>query len=123
MSAPAITIKSWRTASAAASLMTERGVKRLPVLRAGQLVGIISRADLVRAFARPDAEIEEDIRREVMLRSLEMSGSGIDVQVRGGEVTLGGEVETELLAELLPEEIQRVPGVVRVHSEVRTRRR
>jgi osmotically-inducible protein OsmY len=57
-----------------------------------------------------------------MLRSLEMSGSGIDVQVRGGEVTLGGEVETELLAELLPEEIQRVPGVVRVHSEVRTRR-
>lgn len=122
MSAPAITIKSWRTASAAASLMTERGVKRLPVLRAGQLVGIISRADLVRAFARPDAEIEDDIRREVMLRSLEMPASGIDVQVRGGEVTLGGEVETELLAELLPVEIQRVPGVVRVHSEVTTRR-
>ena len=122
MSAPAITIKSWRTASAAASLMTERGVKRLPVLRAGQLVGIISRADLVRAFARPDAEIEEDIRREVMLRSLEMSASGIDVLVRAGEVTLRGEVETELLAELLPQEIQRVPGVVRVQSEVTTRR-
>lgn len=122
MSAPAITIKSWRTTSAAASLMTERGVKRLPVLRAGELVGIISRADLVRAFARPDSEIEQDIRREVMLRSLEMSDSGIDIDVHGGEVTLRGEVETDLLAELLPQEIQRVPGVVRVQADITTRR-
>lgn len=34
-----------------ARLLTQRGIKRVPVLRAGQLVGIISRADLVRALA------------------------------------------------------------------------
>jgi CBS domain-containing protein len=37
---------------AVARLMTERKVKRLPVLRDGKLVGIVARADLVRAFAR-----------------------------------------------------------------------
>jgi CBS domain-containing protein len=35
-----------------ARLMTEKNVNRLPVLNAGKLVGIVARADLVRAFAR-----------------------------------------------------------------------
>jgi len=35
----------------ACRLMEERGFKRLPVLRGGKLVGIIARADLVRALA------------------------------------------------------------------------
>ena len=35
-----------------ARLMVDRGVKRVPVLRDGHLVGIVSRADLVRAIAR-----------------------------------------------------------------------
>jgi CBS domain-containing protein len=118
MSTPAVTIEPWRSASAAASLMLERSVKRLPVLKEGKLVGIVSRGDLVRAFARPDTEIEDDIRREVILHLLWMSPDDIDVEVRGGMVKLRGEVETRLLAELLPEEIQRVPGVVRVHSEL-----
>jgi CBS domain-containing protein len=39
-----------------AELMIKHGVKRLPVLRDGKLVGIVSRADLVAAIARsPDA--------------------------------------------------------------------
>lgn len=118
MSTPAVTIEPWRSASAAAGLMLERSAKRLPVLEAGKLVGIVSRGDLVRAFARPDAEIEDDIRREVMLHLLWMSPDEIDIEVRGGEVTLRGEVETELLARLLPEEIERVPGVVGVRSKL-----
>lgn len=35
-----------------ADLMTEKSVKRLPILRAGKLVGIVSRADLIKALAR-----------------------------------------------------------------------
>jgi len=34
-----------------ARIITEKGIKRLPVLRNGKVVGVVSRADLVRAFA------------------------------------------------------------------------
>lgn len=41
-----------------ASLMHTRGIKRVPVIRDGKLVGIVSRADLVRALAQKLSEIE-----------------------------------------------------------------
>lgn len=41
----------------AARLMLGSGVKRLPVVEQGRLAGIVTRADLMRALARPDAEI------------------------------------------------------------------
>jgi CBS domain-containing protein len=38
-----------------AELMVSRGVRRLPILRGGRVVGIVSRADMVRAIAREPA--------------------------------------------------------------------
>lgn len=48
-------------AADAAKVMLGASVNRLPVVDAGRLVGIVTRADLVRAFVRPDAEIAKDI--------------------------------------------------------------
>jgi CBS domain-containing protein len=121
MSAPAVTIESWRSPASAAGLMLEHGVKRLPVLKHGELVGIVSRADLVRAFTRSDAEIEREIREDVILGAFWMSPNDIDVQVEDGEVTLTGRVEAPLVAEILPEQVQRVPGVLSVRAELATR--
>jgi CBS domain-containing protein len=121
MSSPAVTVEPWRSAAAAAALMTDRGVNRLPVVDHARLVGIVTRADLVRAFARADDAIERDIRDEVILRSFWMSPDGIRVRVRDGAVTLAGEVENELVAETLPREAQRVPGVISVRSELTVR--
>src|SRR5215208_4850606 len=55
MTSPAVTIDAWRSVAAAASLMGEHGVNRLPVLEDGHLVGIVTRNDIVRAFTRGDA--------------------------------------------------------------------
>ena len=118
MTSPAITIESWRTAADAAALMLDRGVHRLPVLKDGRLVGIVTRADLVSAFARSDQEIALDIREDVLLRSYWITPGTVDVTVRNGEVTLKGTVESDLLTQLLPESVQRVPGVVRVKSRL-----
>lgn len=53
MSSPAITVLADQTADVAAQRMEEHGVKRLPVVDdMGRLVGIVSRSDLVRAYAR-----------------------------------------------------------------------
>ena len=70
MTAPAVTIGPDRRVAEAAALMIARKVNRLPVVDAGRLVGIVTRADLVRAFVRSDAELAETIRDEVLLHIL-----------------------------------------------------
>jgi len=120
MTAPAMTISPDRPVSEAASVMVEENVKRLPVVDgAGTLVGIVTRSDLVRAFVRSDEEIAREIRDDVIRRSLWIEPEKIDVVVERGEVRLVGEVESRADAELIPEFIQRVPGVVSVLSKLR----
>lgn len=119
MTSPAVTIGAHAFVAEAARTMLDRGVKRLPVLENGVLVGIVSRSDLVRAFARPDEEIEREIRDDVLIRSHWISPATLDVHVHGGRVVLRGAVETRELAESVRYFVQRVPGVVSVDSRIR----
>ena len=119
MTAPALAIGPTRPLTKAASMMLDEGVKRLPVIdEAGNLVGIVTRADLVRAFVRPDSAIKQEIREDVIRRSLWIEPDLIEVEVHSGEVRLAGQVETKAEAELVPEFVQRVPGVVSVLSKL-----
>jgi CBS domain-containing protein len=118
MTAPAIAIEPGRPVSEAARTMIDRGVNRLPVVADGVLVGIVTRADLVRTFQRSDAEILDEIRGEVLVRTLWIDPEPITVEVDRGEVKLAGEVETRTTAELLAAFVRRVPGVVSVESEL-----
>jgi CBS domain-containing protein len=118
MSSPAITIAPYESVSAAARLMTEHGVNRLPVVQDEKLVGIVTRADLVRAFSRPDAEVEAEIREEVLARTMWVAAGSVDVHVERGTVTLTGSLDRRSDAELLERLARRVPGVVTVASSV-----
>jgi len=51
MSAPAYTVSEDAPLEEIAALLTEKKIKRVPVVREGKLVGIVSRADVVRALA------------------------------------------------------------------------
>ena len=122
MSAPAITITATSQAAAAARSMVEHGVNRLPVLDwDGNLVGIVTRADLVRAFIRSDEQIAVEIREDVLHRVLWVEPGRIEVAVRDGDVTLSGELETSADVAVLERLVEKVPGVVSVRSNV-TRR-
>ena len=116
MSTPAITASARWSVPDAADVMLDHGVNRLPVLADDKLVGIITRHDLVRAFARPDAEIERDIRDEAF-RGLALPEQ-IRIDVREGAVSLRGEVESTYDAEAVPRIVRRIPGVVDVDSEL-----
>ena len=119
MSSPAITVESYRAAAAAARTMLEEGVNRLPVVNYhGKLVGIVTRADLVRAFVRSDVEIATEIREDILNRVLWVGPEAVQVAVAAGEVTLTGKLETKWDVGVLEELAARVPGVVGVKSSV-----
>lgn len=118
MTTPAITVGRTRSGAAAATLMTEHRVKRLPVIEDGRLVGIVTRSDLVRAFARSDEEIERDIRENILVRDLWLRPDDVGVVVDHGRVTLTGVVDSKVAARLLTDEVEAVPGVTSVHSDV-----
>jgi len=119
MGSPAITVEARETVAEAARLMTERGIKRLPVVDDdGALIGIVTRTDLVRAFSRSDEEIEREIR-EMLLEALWLDEPGLHVRVERGEVRLAGKMRRRSDAEVLARLTRRVPGVVDVHSTLR----
>jgi CBS domain-containing protein len=73
MTAPAITIRPERRVAEAAALMLDRSVSRLPVVdHHGKLLGVVTRAGLVRAFVRED---ERSSRRSASTRSCARFGT------------------------------------------------
>ena len=115
MTAPALTVGADRRVDAAAAVMLDRSVNRLPVVdRDGSLVGIVTRADLVRAFVHSDEQIEREIRDEVLLHELWLDPAEFELAVAGGEVRIGGRIHTDEERELLVRRIRLVPGVVSV---------
>lgn len=119
MTAPAITIAPNRSVAFAAQLMLDKQVNRLPVVDAqGNLVGIVTRADLVRAFARTDDEIAREIREEVLRTSLWTDPGAVEVDVLDGAVSLTGQLDRKSEVATLVALTARVPGVVSVQSDV-----
>jgi len=114
MTIPPVTIEPQRSVGEAAELMVKRSVNRLPVVRDGKLVGIVTRADLVRAFVRTDEEIEHEIREEVLLQTLWIDSRGLRISVRNGHVVLDGVLERRTEVDLVSAYVARVPGVVAV---------
>ena len=103
----------------AARKMTELGVKRLPVVTPdGTLEGIISRADVMGAFARPDSELRSEVYDDVALGILQLHDADLEVDVTDGAVSLSGAVPTRSEARLLEELANRVEGVVSVTSDL-----
>jgi CBS domain-containing protein len=118
MTAPAVTIEPGRRIIEAAAIMTARGLNRLPVVEDGRLVGIVTRADLVRAYVSSDDELVRTIREEVLLRTLWLDPVPFDVQVADGVASIRGRVERRSTAEMIERAVTLVPGIVDVNAAI-----
>ncbi|MGW3951290.1 CBS domain-containing protein [Streptomyces sp. NPDC004752] len=114
MSSPAITVRADATLAEAARVMARARVKRLPVVDDLQLLqGVVSRADLLKVFLREDADIAEEVRREIV-SYLFPPPSTVEVEVRDGVVTLSGTVRDSSLLPVAARLVRAVEGVVDV---------
>ncbi len=118
MSSPVFSVEADRPLRDAADRMIASGVKRLPVLDAGRLVGIVTRSDLVRAYLHMDEEIEETIRGEVLRHTMWLDPSRFRIRVEEGHVTIRGNVDRRSTATIVTKLIGLVDGVADVTSDL-----
>ncbi len=96
-------------------LMISYDVNRLPIVESNRVIGIVTRADLLRTLARPDAAVTEDAQWR-LLHDLWIDPSGLTVTTQKGIVTITGEVGTRSEAELVKHWIAHMEGVVDVDT-------
>ncbi|RZF28984.1 CBS domain-containing protein [Paraburkholderia sp. UYCP14C] len=127
MSAPAFTVDHAAPLTEVAELLGRKHIKRLPVLRDGKLVGIVSRSNLVRALAscapeQLDAQPSDEQIRDAIAKDLDghrwaMASDGLIVTK--GVVHCWGVARSEKERKAILAAAARVPGVkeVRDHME------
>jgi len=120
MTIPVITIGPDATLGEAARLMHRHAVKRLPVVdrKGGSILGIVSRKDLLKVFLREDAEIAQEIREDVIRRTLWIDPHTIRVVVREGIVTMEGQLVPRSLLPILERLVLTTEGVVAFESRL-----
>jgi CBS domain-containing protein len=119
MTAQVVTVAPEDTVEHAARLMYTRKVKRLPVTDThGHLVGIISRADVLSVFDRPDEDIRQEITSEVIRDEFLLDPRDFTVTVKEGIVTLAGVPETTAIGQELVQAVRHVQGVVAVRDRL-----
>ncbi|MGA7485342.1 MAG: CBS domain-containing protein [Xanthobacteraceae bacterium] len=101
MTRPVITVEESAPIQEVATTLEKHHIKRVPVMRGDKLVGIVSRANLLRGLAAqpPAATSMADDRKIKASVGKALSEAGVreaflDVVVSGGVVTLWGMVET-----------------------------
>jgi len=108
------------------TLMERRRIKRLPVVRDGQIVGIISRANLMHALASlareaPPAAAADDaaIRDRAMAALAKQHWAfAVNVVVKNGVAEVWGTIMDEREREACIVTVENVPGVKKVHDHL-----
>jgi len=119
MTKPAVTISADEPVSHAARLMYLRRVKRLPVTNeTGTLIGIVSRADVLSVYNRPDADIWHEITQDLILKTYLCDPAHFTVTVKDGVVTIEGAPETTPVGRDIIESARHVEGVVAVRDRL-----
>ena len=121
MTAPAVTVGMLTPIAEAVRLAARAKVRRMPVVdQHGRLVGIVTRADLLRPFLRSDAEIDEEIRG-FLRRGMKLTDPTVGVSVCEGVVTLTGELDRQLTVRRLIDHVSAISGVIEVRNRLTTR--
>lgn len=115
MTVPVAVIGPHATLSEAARLMARRHVRRLPVVDGReQVVGILSRSDLLKVFLVTDEQLTGAVLAELAQALPGADTSRLTVDVEDGKVTIGGALDDTSTVPALARVARSVEGVVDV---------
>lgn len=127
MTAPVVTVSDDTPVHEVVDLMERHGIKRMPVVRDKKIIGIVSRADLLRGLAleaklMPAASAEDFALRERVLEALatvpKIGWSAINVLVKRGSVELRGATTDPALQKRLVAAARDVTGVNEINDRL-----
>lgn len=125
MTADPVTIDEDAALETVVELMERRRIKRLPVVRNGRLVGIVSRANLLHALASfagvaPQPAIGDTAIRERALAALAPHNwaFGVNIVVKNGVVDLWGTITAERERQACIVAVENVAGVKAVYDHL-----
>jgi CBS domain-containing protein len=126
-----ITVSEETPLNEVASLLDEHQIKRVPVVDNGKIVGIVSRANLVRALInRPQGvaskEVEASVLRDNIFTKLQSERwwpGGVNIIVYGGVVELWGVVESQVQKDAIRVAVEVTPGVRTISDNITVQKR
>ena len=119
MTKPPVTIGPDEPVIQAARLMYSRRLKRLPVISDdGTLIGIVTRADVLSVYSRPDADIQREIIQDLIQGMFACDPARFTVTVTDGIATIEGTAESTVVGRDIIEAAGHVEGVVAVRDRL-----
>lgn len=129
MTTEVVTMSPDSQLSEIADVMERQGCKRVPIVENGQIVGVVSRANLVQALATgmkaaKAGNSDEGLREAIIahLRQQPWGQAMINVIVRDGEVGLWGVVDSEIEKKAVRIAVEGIPGVREIKDNLRVHR-
>jgi CBS-domain-containing membrane protein len=126
MTTAVVTVEEKMTLAEIAKTLERHRIKRVPVLRGGKLVGIVSRGNLLQGLATLDWEspvnVDDRTIREQLITELKGQPwahlSPEDIAVEDGTVRLTGIIQTEDERRALRIAAENIPGVKAVQDDL-----
>lgn len=127
MTSPVISVAEDNSLDEVATLLETRRIKRVPVIRNGWIVGVVSRADLLRAWAsatssyEPGDALDHSIRDQLTAELRSQPWASADpktIVVKAGVVHLWGLVASQEERKATRVAADAIPGVRRVEDHL-----
>lgn len=113
MTEPVVCLSAQTDVAQLAEVLVDNRVRAVPILDGGELVGIVSRRDVLRTLLRTDTSISAEVQER--LDAYAGSAGRWVARTEQGTVTIDGAIDDNRVARVLDLLARTVPGVVRVH--------